>query len=132
MCDFGYLRDPSGHCTIVSSADAEPTCEDGVKNGAETGIDCGFAEAVVCGLCGQGQACDSSANCESGLICRQGSATCGRASKPAGTYVTVRDVVVRGVSPKQFLEVLQEAFVESVKNRTGALEVTIDSVTQAP
>ena len=35
---------------------------------------------------------------------------------------------ITGVSPKQFLDTLQDAFVNSMKNRTGAEEVTIEGV----
>lgn len=45
-----------------------PTCFDGVKNGHETGIDCGGTE---CGLCPSGQGCESGGDCLSG-ICNAG------------------------------------------------------------
>ena len=40
-----------------------PTCSDGVKNGGETGIDCG---GTTCGKCGTGQGCTSATDCLSG------------------------------------------------------------------
>jgi hypothetical protein len=44
-------------CTI-------PTCEDHVKNGPETGVDCG---APSCPLCPQGEGCRTGENCTSGV-----------------------------------------------------------------
>lgn len=41
-----------------------PTCDDGVKNDAETGLDCG---APSCPLCGPGQGCETGADCSSGV-----------------------------------------------------------------
>ncbi len=47
----------------------EPRCNDGVKNGQETDIDCGGSP---CGACGLNQACSGSSNCGNGLLCDQG------------------------------------------------------------
>jgi hypothetical protein len=45
-----------------------PTCFDGVKNGHETGIDCGGPE---CQLCPSGQGCETGADCQS-AVCNAG------------------------------------------------------------
>jgi hypothetical protein len=45
------------HCKL-------PTCDDGVRNDAETGVDCG---APSCPLCGTGEGCETGANCASGV-----------------------------------------------------------------
>ena len=45
---------------------AKPTCSDGIRNGAETGIDCGSSSD--CGPCGTGQNCDVASDCAS-LVC---------------------------------------------------------------
>lgn len=67
-----------GACTFpdfeVSSA---PRCDDGVRNGDETGIDCGMLACSV--ACPAGQGCDDAADCVDGVcgenrICR--AATC--------------------------------------------------------
>ncbi|TXD38701.1 hypothetical protein FRC96_07110 [Lujinxingia vulgaris] len=41
-----------------------PTCEDGVQNGEETGVDCGGSE---CEACEPGQGCEGAGDCASGL-----------------------------------------------------------------
>jgi len=41
---------------------AAPTCTDGVKNGNETGVDCG---GPLCAACPNGQGCATSSDCES-------------------------------------------------------------------
>jgi len=42
-----------------------PTCGDGVKNDAETGLDCGAPSS--CPLCDAGQGCETAADCASGV-----------------------------------------------------------------
>jgi hypothetical protein len=53
----------------------EPTCKDGERNGAETGIDCGMTGCSK--TCPAGQGCAGDVDCESGhcadLICRAAS-----------------------------------------------------------
>jgi hypothetical protein len=48
-----------------------PTCSDGVKNGSETGVDCGGG---TCPSCSNGQICSSASDCQSGFcnsgVCR--------------------------------------------------------------
>jgi hypothetical protein len=51
----------SGVCT--SGFCAAPVCNDGVKNGAETGVDCGGS----CAPCGVGLGCGTAADCGSGV-----------------------------------------------------------------
>ncbi|AWV88584.1 hypothetical protein [Bradymonas sediminis] len=53
-----------------AEADSSPqaTCEDGVKNGSETGVDCGGGE---CPACSQGLGCAVAQDCESG-VCEEG------------------------------------------------------------
>ncbi len=50
-------------CTMCKN----PTCDDGVKNGAEVDIDCGGA----CDKCGLDQACGGQADCGGDLVCTQ-------------------------------------------------------------
>ena len=45
-----------------------PSCTDGIKNGNETGVDCGGS----CPPCGQGQLCMIDQDCGPGLICQSG------------------------------------------------------------
>jgi hypothetical protein len=47
---------------------SEPTCSDGVKNGAETDVDCGG----LCVPCGDGLKCMNDFDCKSG-VCQSGS-----------------------------------------------------------
>lgn len=49
----GSLQNVLANASIVVSSSPEPTCDDGIKNGGETGIDCGGP----CGPCGQ--TCDN-------------------------------------------------------------------------
>ncbi len=69
----------SGVCQ--SSVCAAPTCTDGVKNGDETGTDCG---GTTCPGCGSGMGCLSQSDCAAG-VCLEGSCDCGDAS---GVYVS--------------------------------------------
>ncbi len=45
-----------------------PTCSDGVRNGLETGVDCGGPE---CPACGNGEACNDGSDCQTG-VCTSG------------------------------------------------------------
>ncbi|MDF1566083.1 MAG: hypothetical protein P1V51_23820, partial [Deltaproteobacteria bacterium] len=54
----------SGVCDPSSSACAAPSCTDGVRNGDETGTDCG---GDLCGTCTQSQGCASGSDCASGV-----------------------------------------------------------------
>jgi hypothetical protein len=58
-CDSGVC-DQFGQC-------AQPTCEDGVRNGTETATDCGGR----CEPCGNGQACNEGRDCLS-FVCQGG------------------------------------------------------------
>jgi cysteine-rich repeat protein len=53
---------PSGVCR--DGACAEPSCDDDVKNGDETGVDCGGS---CTGLCLVGEGCADGADCQSGV-----------------------------------------------------------------
>ena len=56
------------------SGAADPTCDDGIQNGSETGIDCG---GDTCPACQLGQECTEDANCANGRcinnLCETGS-----------------------------------------------------------
>jgi hypothetical protein len=54
-----------------------PTCTDGVRDGTETGVDCGGG---LCGPCPAGEGCRTSADCETslGLTCINGLCTLSR------------------------------------------------------
>lgn len=52
----------SGSCQGTCKA---PTCNDGIMNNAETGVDCGAPSS--CPLCGPGQRCVTGADCSSGV-----------------------------------------------------------------
>jgi hypothetical protein len=58
------LCDATNHCPA-------PTCTDGVKNGGETGIDCGNSAVTGCPACPAGQGCAAGADCQS-LHCSNG------------------------------------------------------------
>lgn len=65
--------DTSADCetvdTCVNTVCRAPSCDDLVKNGAETDVDCG---APRCGGCREGKTCSGSTNCGNGLICESG------------------------------------------------------------
>jgi hypothetical protein len=56
-----------------------PTCNDLVKNGAETGVDCGGG---TCPTCADGIACSVSADCASGACIANVCAPCGGTGEP--------------------------------------------------
>lgn len=51
-----------------------PTCSDGIKNGGETGVDCGGGTCPACPL---GQGCASNTDCQATTICSGGTCVCG-------------------------------------------------------
>jgi hypothetical protein len=64
-----------GVCDAVSKLCAHATCEDGVRNGAESDIDCG---GPPCAPCDNGERCDAHEGCDSS-VCSLGrcrAATC--------------------------------------------------------
>jgi hypothetical protein len=74
-----------GSSTASSSSGAGPTCTDGIKNGDETGLDCGGS---VCPKCADCTACAGSGDCESGC-CTQG--ICIRQNDGCATELTCAD-----------------------------------------
>ncbi|MEK6816610.1 MAG: hypothetical protein AABY09_03280 [Nanoarchaeota archaeon] len=56
----------SNNCTglSVKTCKAGPTCNDGIKNGLETSVDCG---GNICPKCGSGGVCISNADCLSNI-----------------------------------------------------------------
>jgi hypothetical protein len=56
-------------CTAGLCAAPAPTCSDGIKNGAETDVDCGGA---TCGQCAQSKACLVATDCAGGAECLAG------------------------------------------------------------
>ena len=62
----------SGVCNPVTGTCSAPSCTDAVKNGSETGPDCGGG---VCPSCGLGVACSVAGDCASGIctssVCAQ-------------------------------------------------------------
>ncbi len=77
---------PSKHCVEASDCISEvcvklagegvcdlPRCDDGVKNGNESDIDCGGAKHAAaqeaCARCQQGQLCEETSDCQEGLTC---------------------------------------------------------------
>ena len=72
----------SGVCDTEAKACAAPSCTDGVRNGAETDVDCGGGE---CGGCAMGLGCLAHSDCQQGgcapatnicSICRAGDRRC--------------------------------------------------------
>src|SRR5215510_13577462 len=66
-------------CSLAAPGDEElvGSCDDGIKNGNETAVDCGGPAGTGCGavrLCPVGQACQAGTDCVSGVC--EGS-TCG-------------------------------------------------------
>lgn len=56
-------------CDGLIDEGACANCSDGIKNGAETDVDCGGPE---CPPCAQGQSCDLNSDCGPGLVCQGG------------------------------------------------------------
>lgn len=134
-CYPGFSRDASGECRVPVNNQGEASCFDGELNGQETGIDCGAggpSGGFECSLCGPGFGCESSDNCEEGLVCRNRTLSCGPATQPPGVYLQLQGLEIRGVSPVQFREVLQVPFTAKMAKRTGAADVTIDRITEGP
>jgi plastocyanin len=65
----------SGVCNPVNNTCSAPSCTDGVKNGVETGQDCGGGGVPACPRCGLGVACSAAGDCASGIctnsVCAQ-------------------------------------------------------------
>ena len=60
-------QDPEGECVALGGCGTAPgkcRCEDGVKNGDETDVDCG---GPTCPACGLGQTCGTPADCASAI-----------------------------------------------------------------
>ena len=55
---------PAHFLSLNGCYSSDPTCSDGVKNGAETGVDCGGG---TCPTCGTGGGCGSGSDCTSGV-----------------------------------------------------------------
>jgi hypothetical protein len=65
---------PTGVPTpLPSPSPTAAHCEDGRRNGLETGVDCGGSECPACDL---GEGCEVSADCASGLCGRDADASC--------------------------------------------------------
>jgi cysteine-rich repeat protein len=79
QCDDGNLMNGDS-CTASCQIPALPTCNDGLKNGAETDIDCGG----VCGTCAQGKACLVGGDCSTGT-CTAGICAAPPALLPLGS-----------------------------------------------
>jgi Collagen triple helix repeat (20 copies) len=70
----------NGNCALATA-----TCSDGIKNGSETGVDCGGG---TCAPCGTGQSCLTGTDCQSGVcnnlnVCSSGS--CGPGQSVCGS-----------------------------------------------
>ena len=65
----------SSTCTAITGG----SCSDGIKNGAETDIDCG---GNVCAACNLGRTCTINSDCVSGLTCFNGVCTSTTAPSP--------------------------------------------------
>ncbi len=56
----------NGYCRLSDHTCRTPTCADGVKNGGETGTDCG-GTCVATNTCGNGMGCVAQGDCTSGF-----------------------------------------------------------------
>jgi hypothetical protein len=70
-CEDGDDCD-SGVCDPATNTCSAPTCDDGVQNGNETGLDCGGPD---CNACPPGGGCDDGDDCDSG-VCDPVTNTC--------------------------------------------------------
>src|SRR5260370_2045010 len=71
VCSSGTCQDP---CAADPRAPgcAPPHCSNGVRDGNETGIDCGGD----CSGCPPGGGCASDTDCDTGLVCGQTNGAC--------------------------------------------------------
>lgn len=67
MCNSG-MDCMTGVCNAVTKVCSAPTCNDMVKNGTETDVDCGGA----CTKCGAGKMCKVNSDCVGGTQCVMG------------------------------------------------------------
>jgi hypothetical protein len=92
----GHACSPGQTCSAGTCKTAPPSCNDGVKNGNETDVDCGG----TCPKCGNGKNCTANADCVSGACCHgtcvdpqtfqtdlANCGTCGHACSPGQTCV---------------------------------------------
>ncbi|MFO0619142.1 MAG: proprotein convertase P-domain-containing protein [Polyangiaceae bacterium] len=78
-CTNGEVCDTSNDNFVCVS----PSCMDGMKDGSETGVDCGG----TCGACGNGQTCGVAGDCVSGFCSSGVCAACGSdANCPASSF----------------------------------------------
>jgi hypothetical protein len=75
-CQGGTCAMSKPGCQPVDPSN--PSCADCVKNGAETGVDCG---GDACPPCGAGKTCNVSADCMSG-VCSAGTCHPGNKGSP--------------------------------------------------
>ncbi|MFT4038562.1 MAG: hypothetical protein QM692_10310 [Thermomicrobiales bacterium] len=74
-------RKKTSKTTTTTVAPPAPTCSDGIRNGDETGVDCGGS----CPPCAVGQPCAKRADCKTAL-CKNGvCASCVRFSQDCGS-----------------------------------------------
>jgi len=64
----------SNACNVVTNTCVASTCQDNQKDGNETDVDCGGANA--CARCAVGQKCNASSDCQAGHVCSAGTFTC--------------------------------------------------------
>ena len=72
-CELGLQCNQNSDCASGVCSDEglcqAPTCEDGVRNGEETGVDCGGPN---CEACSQGGQCQEDSDCAGALVCSFG------------------------------------------------------------
>ena len=59
--------------SVSGSSSGAATCSDGIRNGFETGVDCG---GPACAACALGANCIGNNDCQSGLYCNTTSSAC--------------------------------------------------------
>ncbi len=94
-CDTSADCETADSC--VNGVCFEPRCDDRVKNGQETDVDCG---APGCSGCGIGKTCSGSTNCGNGLLCDNNA--CAEAT-PLSHRLTIS-----GLGPSASLELTQQ------------------------
>jgi len=63
-CAGGQCQGGSCVAAVIQPPPGPPTCSDGIKNGSETGVDCG---GPTCPRCPNGQGCVSRDDCQSAM-----------------------------------------------------------------
>lgn len=122
-CISGVCHQPDGQDEFVC---ASGTCGDGLKNGAETDVDCGGN----CGGCGSGQLCLDDLDC-AGEVCAGGQCA-GGVFATAGLIEFVRDAVFSPNGTRLLLDAISKSRPVLLRTANVATAVGAEKVFLQP